>query len=255
MTFAASRIVLVGASNLAMSLPLAIDAARRAVGEALFFVACGHGRSYGVTSRVICRTLPGIAPSRLWGELERTAPGPTYALLTDIGNDIGYGFDPATILSWVDQCLDRLASAGAQVVITDLPVGGLERLPRWRFKMLRALLYPRHRVTQSQMIERVHAISDGLHQRAAGPDVRIIRPDPAWFGFDPIHIRRPFRPLAFEQFFKSWQGEGAPAQIVNTRPDHRAIRRLRPIDRRMLGRTVADRHTTTLHDGSMVHVF
>lgn len=60
------RVVLLGASNIARSLSIVFDSARNAWGSPLDIVAAtGHGRSYGMSSRVLGRTLPGILQSGL----------------------------------------------------------------------------------------------------------------------------------------------------------------------------------------------
>ena len=74
----ALRAILLGASNLRISLPFLLDQVRRRAGgpvEAL--AACGHGRSYGAWSRFLfVRHLPGIAGCGLWPEVERRPPLP-----------------------------------------------------------------------------------------------------------------------------------------------------------------------------------
>ena len=86
------RVVLLGASNLVAGLPRVVEAARSVWGGPLdILAAAGHGRSYGRSSRVLWRTLPGILSCGLWEDLARRPPASTAALLTDVGNDILYG--------------------------------------------------------------------------------------------------------------------------------------------------------------------
>ncbi|MEO8496406.1 MAG: hypothetical protein ABI614_15165, partial [Planctomycetota bacterium] len=48
------RVVLLGASNIARSLSIVFDSARNAWGNPLDIIAAtGHGRSYGMSSRVL----------------------------------------------------------------------------------------------------------------------------------------------------------------------------------------------------------
>ena len=91
------RVVLLGASNLTRGISTAVETTRRAVGgPAEYFIAMGHGRSYGARSRVMGRGLPGITECGLWGALGDDH-SPTYALLTDVGNDVAYGASVDTI--------------------------------------------------------------------------------------------------------------------------------------------------------------
>lgn len=202
------RVVLLGASNLAMSLPAVIATAQQAVGPAACLIADGFGRSYGVTSRVLGRKLPGIVPCGLWDVLRQPAAAPTprtFALLTDIGNDIGYGHDAATILGWVDLCLARLADAPhTRIVITDLPRHTLSALSEWRFQLIRALLFPTRRLMLRDVLATVDAVSAGLQALAAKYEARLVRVDPAWYGFDGIHIRRRHHAVAWAHLLASW---------------------------------------------------
>ena len=71
--------------------------------------ALGHGRSYGAHSRFVFRTLPGILESGLWQELESRPQLPTRGLVTDIGNDIFYGFSPEQTLGWIESYFGSIA--------------------------------------------------------------------------------------------------------------------------------------------------
>jgi hypothetical protein len=57
----ATRWVLLGASNLTLGLGTVLSTIRNPSPAPLDILAApGHGRSYGATSRVLCRELPGI---------------------------------------------------------------------------------------------------------------------------------------------------------------------------------------------------
>src|SRR5262245_13017732 len=128
------RAIFLGASNLTLGFATAVEAARSLLGGPLeVLAALGHGRSYGVESRVLLRALPAIEACGLWPELERRAAAPAYALITDVGNDIGYGFPAPAVAGWVERCLERLAAAGARVTITCLPEASLRAVGPVRF--------------------------------------------------------------------------------------------------------------------------
>ena len=106
---AIARVVALGASNLTRGLHTVVSTARAAWGPGVEVLgALGHGRSYGVDSRLVVRTLPGILQSGLWSALESLPPAATRGLVTDVGNDILYGFTAPTILEWVEESVDRL---------------------------------------------------------------------------------------------------------------------------------------------------
>ncbi|HLQ43549.1 MAG TPA: hypothetical protein VK137_02375, partial [Planctomycetaceae bacterium] len=69
------RVILLGASNVTLSFPRLWHGLRRAWSESLeLFAAHGHGRSFGIWSRVGPRQLPGIVPCRLWDDLAAQPP-------------------------------------------------------------------------------------------------------------------------------------------------------------------------------------
>src|SRR5262249_31136095 len=122
------RIVLLGASNLTRGISTVVETAQSILGQPLeVLTALGHGRSYGIDSRMLGRRLPGIIECGLWEALAGGPSRPTMALLTDVGNDILYDVDVPQIVAWVDCAIDRLQSAEAQISVTLLPVAGIER--------------------------------------------------------------------------------------------------------------------------------
>src|SRR5215831_6744908 len=124
-----ARVVALGASNLTRGFQTVVSTARAAWGsEVEVFGALGHGRSYGAHSRVFFRRLPGILESGLWSELESRPALPTRALVTDVGNDILYGFSADQTLAWVEETLRRLRTVTSDIVVTGLPLASIRRL-------------------------------------------------------------------------------------------------------------------------------
>ena len=174
--------------------------------------ALGHGRSYGAPSRFIVRTLPGILKSGLWAELERRSQMTTRGLVTDVGNDILYGFSVERTLGWVEEVLVRLSRVTQDIILTDLPLASVRRLSNLRFLAFRSVFVPSCRLSLSQVIERAEQVNDGLVTLAETYGARLVRLDPAWYGFDPIHIRPSlWRPV--------WQ------QILDAQPPEESSRR------------------------------
>lgn len=184
------RIVLLGASNVARGIAAAVSAASATVaGPREFFVACGHGRSYGMTSCLLGRALPAIVSCGLWHALDQQPIGSTRAVVTDIGNDVLYGVPVPQIVAWVEQCLDRLQRISAQITVTRLPIDGLENLRSGRYYALRTALFPRCRLSRAQAIQAARQLDDHLHATIQRRGLREVRPPPDWYGLDPIHIR------------------------------------------------------------------
>ncbi len=184
-----NRIVLLGASNLTLSLRLIIRRMQYYVGgSSEIFVAAGHGRSYGQFSQVMFRGLPGITSSEIWRQIEPARTVPTYALITDIGNDIPYEYTPDKILNWIEWCVARLQAHSAQIVMTNIPIKSIERLSERRFNILRNLLYPYCQLSKHEVVYRANVIHQGLIEMAARHQFNLYEQDPEWFGSDGIHV-------------------------------------------------------------------
>lgn len=184
------RVVALGASNLTRGLQAVVASARAAWGPDIEIVAAlGHGRSYGAESRFLGRAIPGILQSGLWRRLEAAPRLPTRALVTDVGNDIFYGFPPEHVLSWVGEALRRLETLTDDIVVTGLPPAGAGAVSRAKFYLFRSALFPSCRLSFGEVLDRAQRVNEGLAALAGEHRVRLFRLEPTWYGFDPIHIR------------------------------------------------------------------
>ena len=155
------RIVLLGASNLTRGISTVVGMAGGVVETPCeFLIAMGLGRSYGQDSTVLGRRLPGITECGLWSAL-RQASGPTFALITDIGNDVIYGVPVETIVRWVTECVDRLRETSTAIVVTLPPMQSLETLTPWRFGVARSLLFPGRRMSLADALSLSRALYEG----------------------------------------------------------------------------------------------
>ncbi len=189
-----ARLVLLGASNVRRGLPVVVGTARAALGPDLeIFGAIGHGRSYGKRSCIPLRCLPGILESGIWEALARAAPAAETAVVTDVGNDIQYGADAASILGWVRECGARLAARRAALRITGLPLARLERVRPAEYVFFRTLFFRGSRVGRDQALRAAAAIDAGLRRLAGEIGATLVETSGDWYGADPIHIRRPKR--------------------------------------------------------------
>lgn len=191
----ALRAVLLGASNLKASLPFLLGGLRqRAGGPVEALVACGHGRSYGAWSRfLLVRRLPGIVGCGLWRELDERPRRRTLALVTDIGNDLVYGAGAGEIAGWVEACLDRLARHRAEIVLTLLPLPRLERLSLWQVRLAVSLLFPGRPAPWPGLLDGARELDERLRRLGRERGVRLVEPEAAWYGLDPIHLHRSVR--------------------------------------------------------------
>jgi hypothetical protein len=212
--------VVLGASNLVMTLPALIDDLRRAAGGPVeVLAACGHGRSYGRWSRLLfVRHLPGIVACGLWSDLASRPPLRTIALVTDIGNDLGYGETPETIAGWIETCLVRLAGQGAATVCTYMPLCSLEKLSAFRYYTARSILFPGRRVSRPALLERARELDRHLRRLTREHEARTIEPEASWYGIDPIHVRRRWRRRVWDLILAQWSlcrppGPGTPVRL------------------------------------------
>ncbi|MGH8583446.1 MAG: hypothetical protein ACREWG_11815 [Gammaproteobacteria bacterium] len=200
-----NQFVLLGASNLTRALATAVDAARQVCGgPSRVLVAAGHGRSYGVYSRVLFRGLPGIRQCGLWDDLRKGPRLPTFALITDLGNDIVYGIAPEEILGWVRCCVECLAEHHARILVTRVPLQRLEQLTPSGYRLVRALLFPGRQLSLPEALDRARAIDLALGRLAPDYGLRLVEQRPEWYGLDPVHIRRRMLATAYGEIFKHW---------------------------------------------------
>jgi hypothetical protein len=194
------RVVALGASNLTRGFATLVSSARSAWGDHVeVMAALGFGRSYGARSRLAFRALPGILESGLWQELETRPRVPTRALITDVGNDILYGFSPEQTLAWVAEAIRRLADVTSDIVVTDLPMMSIRRLSNSKFLALRSILVPSCRLSLAQVLERAERVNAGLVDMSSTQGLRLFHLNPSWYGFDPVHVRPSLLRQAWQQ--------------------------------------------------------
>lgn len=186
--FPKARIILLGASNLTRGIATVVGETRRRLGAPLdFMIACGHGRSYGVRSRVAFRELPGIVECALWPDLARRSPLPTYAVISDIGNDLAYGIDPKRIAAWVETCLERLRAISAKTVMLQLPTPTIGAITPAQYWLLKNVYFSQHEVDLTVVQERAKELAERIKGLASDFGAALVEQESAWYSFDPIH--------------------------------------------------------------------
>ena len=252
-----SRVVLLGASNLTRGISTVVGMSRVVVGVPCeFLIAMGHGRSYGRSSTVLGRTLPGITECGLWPALGKGS-GPVHALITDVGNDVIYGAAVDTIVGWVSACIDRLRAADATTVVSLPPMASIEKLTPWRFRIAMSLLFPGRRMSLPEAVQRCRELSEGLLALAAHDGVTVVEPEARWYGLDPIHPRRRHMANAWRQGLGAWDTSGSSRPTVTPSPARWArLRTLTPEQWWLLGRKMGrPQPSGRLGDGSTLWLF
>jgi hypothetical protein len=241
-----ARVVLLGASNLTRGFSAVVSLSHARVGGPLeVLAALGHGRSYGMVSRFLARTLPGIGGCGLWRRLEAAPDVPTWALLTDLGNDLAFGAPPEKILGWVRACLDRLGDA--RVIVSGLPLPSLRALAPWQFALWAAVFFPGRGLKMERVLAGAAELEQGLTELARERGLALVASRGEWFGSDPIHFSRSRVADAWGGILEPW-GEAPSAGLAVPLPA--------PAWRRVLGfsRTTVQ-PAVTLQDGTTVSVY
>ncbi len=252
------RVILLGASNLARGISTIVGTAQSLIRSPLeFFIAMGHGRSYGRASRVLGRTLPGIDECGLWDALGDAVATPTYSLITDIGNDIVYGYDVEMIAAWIEQCLKRLQALGARTIITRLPVESIESLSPLRYRVAKAILFPGRHLTLDGAKQRIGHLDTTMRDLAPQYGATLVDLPGEWYGMDPVHIKRSYYSTAFAQIMAGWAaGDGADTRATGSVGRWLKLRLARPQRWSLLGIPLGSAQPVTrLADGSTVAVF
>lgn len=245
------RVIVLGASNVTLAFPRLWHGLRRRFVEPMeLFAAHGHGRSFGMWSRVGPRELPGIMDCHLWDQLavSPAVDQPPRALITDIGNDILYGADADQIAEWVATCLERLRELNANIVLTQLPIASALTLDRARFQFFRRAFFPSSRLTLEEVLNHAQRLNQLVIELGRTFDVPTPELRGEWYGVDPIHIRRRHRAAAWSELLSSWFDPRPSASFDAVSPGHSLrLWRQRPSERRWFGR-IQTRTQPVLHE-------
>jgi hypothetical protein len=252
------RVVLLGASNLTRAISTIVGIAQATLEGPLDIVAAlGHGRSYGMWSRVLFRELPGIRSCALWDEIERRPKLDTVALVTDIGNDIFYGASVNEIMSWVELALGRLEQYGTRTTITLLPVENADGISEWRFRLMRRIMFHRCQLELCDVRSMIVELNDRLRELAKSRAATVATHRTEWYGFDPIHIRMRHWQRAWTEILSTWRSNGTtPSTWGGSLSRWAYLRSLAPYERTIFG--VAQRASQPvgrLADGSLISFY
>jgi hypothetical protein len=215
----ARRAILFGASNITLGLPWVVPAVEERLGAPVELIgAWGHGRSYGVPSSLLYRTLRGIVHSKVWQVLEELPPRPSYAMLTDLGNDLAFGHTPDEIMGWLTTVFERLAKLEVRTIVTGMPIDRLRDQSKFNFFFFRVLYFPQYALRQADILAKVEEITARLQVLVKQFGFTYTPVERHWYGYDPIHIQFSHMKEAWEKILRGWDDEGREAHKRMTNP-------------------------------------
>ena len=215
LTTSRRAIVVLGASNVSRGLAqLAATVRARTEAPGELFVAAGHGRAYGVSSRVGPRRLPSILASGLWRALDREQVAQPLAILTDVGNELLYGLGVAAVAGGVREAALRLADRGATLVITGLPLASIAGVGHVRYRLLRTLYVPGCLLSLTEIHDASRWLDDEIRAIATDTGATFLEQPGAWYGLDALHVKRSRLDDLWANVGDAW---GLPGAMVRPR--------------------------------------
>ena len=142
------------------------------------------------------RRLPSILESGLWRSLDRilrrevSKNRQRLAVITDIGNDLLYGFSTEQLAIWIEEVIDRLHQQQFDIVITKLPVESIQSVGPFRFQFLKTFFVPGCRQSLEEIKEQSSQVNEDIVRIAKKYQVSVVDQPGSWYGLDAIHVRR-----------------------------------------------------------------
>jgi hypothetical protein len=122
--------------------------------------------------------------------------------------------------------------------------------------MLRTVFFPRCRMTLMETIAGAEALNDGLLTLAKKYSCLSVQPVDAWFGYDPIHVRRSRALAAWQSLFAPWSAAAESLVASGARWHWLRLRTARAAQRRWLGWELRARQPALVYaDGSAVSLY
>lgn len=200
-------VVILGASNVYHSLPWLLSrlAAR---GTHELFLACGPGRSYGMTAGNLIARYPGIREAALFNHLEPAQRGARLkVVVADVGNDLIYEQTPEKVSRWVEEVIMKFEALGAEISWVELPYESLKQISAPLFYAFRSLYYWHSDIDKTTMLGRVEELQERLYQLSRDRGIEILPVSNDWFTVDRFHLKA----RHFGTAWNRWLGGDQPA--------------------------------------------
>ena len=93
-----------------------------------------------------------------------------------------------------------------RVVVSQPPVASVESLGKMRFYVASRVLFPATKISLERTKEEARKLADSIDEAAKKTEAfETFLPEAAWYGIDPIHVRRRFQTDAFSGMMKLWK--------------------------------------------------
>jgi hypothetical protein len=122
---------------------------------------------------------------------------------------------------------------------------------------MRTLLFPQSRLNLEQARASARELNEQVGELARRYEAELVYPDEQWYGFDPIHIRRAWKHVAWRTMFNPWRhSHDGDAQPSLSWRDRWVLFRLRPEQRWMFGvEQTKAQPSGRLNDGSTLSIY
>ena len=123
-------------------------------------------------------------------------------------------------MSWIESCLDRVAANPADTIITIPPMVSILQLTGWRFRIIRTFIFPGRKTSLTNIRHSATELTERLKTLATARGITVVQPEPDWYGFDPIHLRRGLRSPIWKSILTRWpnfEAENWTVRVSKTR--------------------------------------
>ncbi|QDT63777.1 hypothetical protein V22_10020 [Calycomorphotria hydatis] len=201
------------------------------------YVVAGHGRSLKHWTSIGYRSLPGVLECGLWDALDSAPPveGRSAGLITDIGNDLLYGHSADDLMRWLTEVVTRTRPHVDELVLTHMPTFSFDRLTPLAYQTFSRFFMPNVKPRPyEKMRSDLTYVSEAIDELAASVGAVTVKPEPEWYGVDPIHLRLTKKREAWRAYVESF----ATGEEVGEERSGVSILFARPAEMRVLGRVV-----------------
>ena len=149
--------------------------------------------------------------------------------------------------------MTKLADISDRVILTELPLENITRLNSATFFLIRSIFFPQSKLTLTSARAMTETLNERIANLASVAGATLIKPDVAWYGADPIHIRRRHWVNAWPRILRPWKTEAITSLDAPIRPRRIPLRKCVPHVRWLLG-IVQRREQPSLRMANGTHV-